>query len=95
MIGKSDTCTREELATFKARIREQLRDHQINVYNFPGAEEGGEEASLVPFAVVGSNTVLRDDHGMIHTITNNIRAIIYLFTWQARKSEGGNTPGAQ
>ena len=63
MIGKSDTCTREELAAFKVRIRAQLTEHQICVYNFPGAEEGAEEANMVPFAVVGSNTVLKDDHG--------------------------------
>ena len=67
VIGKSDTCTREELAAFKARIREQLTEHQINVYNFPGVEDGGEEANLVPFAVVGSNTVLKDDHGTSFT----------------------------
>ena len=68
MIGKSDTCTREELAAFKIRIREQLTEHQINVYNFPGVEEGAEEASLVPFAVVGSNTVLKDDNGIYSSI---------------------------
>ena len=65
VIGKSDTCTREELSVFKARIREQLAHHQINVYNFPGAEEEAEEAGMVPFAVVGSNTILKDEHGSL------------------------------
>ena len=31
VIGKSDACTREELAVFKRRILAQLAEHQIQV----------------------------------------------------------------
>ena len=54
VIGKADACTQEELVTFKARIRSQLHENEIQVYKFPGQEQEG------PFAVVGSNVMMED-----------------------------------
>ena len=56
VIGKSDSCTREELATFKERVRAQMEDHQINVFNLDCDE-------ILPFAVVGSNVLVEDEEG--------------------------------
>jgi len=63
VIGKSDCCTRKEVAQFKAKILRQLDHHQIEIYSFPESElepEGQWMRGRLPFAVVGSNTVLRD-----------------------------------
>ena len=32
VVGKADCCTVEELAEFKERVREQLLEHNISVY---------------------------------------------------------------
>ena len=56
VIGKSDSCTRQELATFKERVRTQLQDHQIDTFNFHSDE-------ILPFAVVGSNVLVEDGEG--------------------------------
>ena len=60
MSGKSDACTKEELLSFKQRIRQQLLDHDINVYKFPGDDEE-RDSNRFPFAVVGSNVLIDDD----------------------------------
>ena len=56
VIGKSDSCTREELTTFRERLRTQLKDHQINIFNLDADQ-------TIPFGVVGSNVTLEDGEG--------------------------------
>ena len=60
--GKSDSCTREELDMFRARIREQLEEADISVYRFPGLTSDSDTRSDIPWplAVVGSNTLMED-----------------------------------
>jgi len=38
VIGKADACTSEELIIFKKKIRNQLRENDIDVYQFPREE---------------------------------------------------------
>ena len=56
VIGKSDSCTREELTTFRERLRTQLKDNQINIFNLDADQ-------TIPFGVVGSNVTLEDGEG--------------------------------
>ena len=78
VIGKSDACTREELAVFKRRILAQLAEHQIQVcipttehlyyllfqvYSFPGDSDTDTGQPVGPFAVVGSNVIVQDENG--------------------------------
>ena len=60
--GKSDSCTREELDMFRARIREQLEEADISVYRFPGLTSDTDTRSDIPWplAVVGSNTLMEE-----------------------------------
>lgn len=71
VIGKADTMTPEEVASFKTVIMEQIAAAKIKVYEFPEVEDG-EEAERkenrrmkerVPFAVVGSNTIIEGEGG--------------------------------
>lgn len=68
VIGKSDTLTPSELASFKKRIMEDIEYYGIPVYNFPyDVEEDDEEViadnselrALMPFAMVGSEEEVR------------------------------------
>ena len=65
LLGKSDACTLEELVVFKRKIRDQLRENDIDIYKFPREEDEPESQidvnNSLPFAVVGSNTVIEDD----------------------------------
>jgi len=66
VIGKADACTHREVDLFKSKILVQLEMNEIRIYDFPEGELGGENnwmRSLLPFAVVGSNTTLTDDDG--------------------------------
>lgn len=62
IIAKADTLTGDECAKFKQQILKEITDNQINIYRFPplSEDEGDDLQSLrrIPFAVVGSNTVL-------------------------------------
>ena len=60
--GNSDSCTREELDMFRARIREQLEEADISVYRFPGLTSDTDTRSDIPWplAVVGSNTLMEE-----------------------------------
>jgi len=62
VIAKADTLTSDECAKFKQQILKEIVDNQINIYRFPplNEEEADDLSSLrrIPFAVVGSNTVL-------------------------------------
>ena len=80
VIGKADACTKEELVIFKKKIRDQLRQNNINVFNFLSNHEQSEAVTHstsddfpindldiynevndnIPFAVVGSNTIVED-----------------------------------
>ena len=71
VIAKADTMTPEEVSHFKRQIMNQIVQSKIRVYEFP--EDGFEEESerrenrkmkdRVPFAVVGSNTVIEGADG--------------------------------
>ena len=68
MLAKADTMTPEEVAHFKKQIMNQIVQSKIKIYEFPDCEEGETEENerrenarlkeRVPFAVVGSNTVI-------------------------------------
>ncbi|KAL3311939.1 Septin 4 [Cichlidogyrus casuarinus] len=66
IIGRSDLLTREECDNLKQRIRQDLEDNQINIYQFPDiAHSPNDELSQIfsknvskyqsPFAVIASN----------------------------------------
>lgn len=62
VIAKSDTLTLDEREAFKRRIREDIENHNINVYPIIHQDLDEEEAKLnsrirdqLPFAVVGSD----------------------------------------
>ncbi|XP_015907727.2 septin-7 isoform X2 [Parasteatoda tepidariorum] len=64
VIAKADTMTPEECATFKKSILGEIARNKINIYEFPDCDDEEENKLLrrlrdrVPFAVVGSNTVI-------------------------------------
>nr|XP_009860126.1 septin-7 isoform X2 [Ciona intestinalis] len=64
LIAKADTMTPEECLRFKKQIMKEIHEHKIQLYEFPECEDEEENRlnrklkSRVPFAVVGSNTVL-------------------------------------
>lgn len=64
VIAKADTLTAEEVQKFKTKILKEIEDNKINIYSFPplGDEESENDLSAlrqrIPFAVVGSSTVL-------------------------------------
>jgi len=71
VIAKADTMTPEEVTHFKAVVMEQIVAAKIRVYEFPEMEEGEDlekkenkrNKERVPFAVVGSNTVVEGEGG--------------------------------
>lgn len=66
VIGKADSCTRREINLFKNKILLQLEKHEIHIYDFPASELEPEHHWMrgrLPFAVVGSNTIVTDDEG--------------------------------
>jgi len=71
VIAKADTLVEEEIAFFKSQIMQQIHAAKIKIYEFPDLEDA-EEAERkenrrmkdrVPFAVVGSNTVIENAEG--------------------------------
>ncbi|XP_052233544.1 septin-5-like isoform X2 [Dreissena polymorpha] len=67
LIAKSDMLTRQECRRLKDRILEEIQRHRIDVYQFPECDSDEDEEfkqqdqelkSCLPFAVVGSNTVV-------------------------------------
>ncbi|KAJ9581836.1 hypothetical protein L9F63_003905 [Diploptera punctata] len=67
VVAKSDTMTPDECSHFKKQILNEISQHKIKIYEFPDTEDE-EETKLhkvlrdrVPFAVVGSNTVIEID----------------------------------
>jgi len=68
IIGKADTLTPEEIATFKKNIMEGIKLHGIKIYEFPDADESSDPSlknlkARMPFAVVGSNYILESASG--------------------------------
>jgi len=71
IIAKSDTLTPEEVQYLKAEIMKQIHNSKIKIYEFPEFEEGEDDAQKenqkmkdrVPFAVVGSNTIIENSEG--------------------------------
>lgn len=65
VIAKADTFTPEECTRFKKLVLQEIADNGIKIYQFPDAELDEEDDAAnqklreaIPFAVVGSSTVL-------------------------------------
>ncbi|GAA5844898.1 hypothetical protein JCM9279_000035 [Rhodotorula babjevae] len=71
VIAKADTLTDDEVAQFKARILSDLAHHRIDIYQAPQYDQEDEETLAeneeivrkIPFAVVGSDTVVATSDG--------------------------------
>ncbi|KAI5898449.1 Septin [Schizophyllum commune H4-8] len=71
VIAKADTMTEEETADFKARILSDIAYHNIHIFQAPTYENEDEEtimeaeeiASKIPFAVVGSDQLVKTPDG--------------------------------
>ncbi|EHB09849.1 Septin-7 [Heterocephalus glaber] len=64
LVAKADTLTLEEYQQFQKQIMKEIQEHKIKIYEFPETDNE-EENKLVkkikdclPFAVVGSNTII-------------------------------------
>ncbi|KAJ8798680.1 hypothetical protein J1605_016483 [Eschrichtius robustus] len=69
VIGKADALMPKETQALKQKIREQLQEEEINIYQFPDCDSDEDEdfkrqdaemKESIPFAVVGSCEVVRD-----------------------------------
>ncbi|XP_074810339.1 septin-1 isoform X1 [Natator depressus] len=69
VIGRADVLTPREVGTMKEKIRQQLEENAISIYQFPDCDSDEDEdfkaqdAELkgsIPFAVVGSNDIVRE-----------------------------------
>lgn len=64
LIAKADTMTPEECRDFKKTVLNEIAQNKINIYDFPSSSDDEENKMIkklkdrVPFAVVGSNTVV-------------------------------------
>ncbi|XP_047113097.1 septin-2 isoform X2 [Schistocerca piceifrons] len=67
VIAKADTLTANEVRRLKERVMADIEDNKIQIYQFPDCDTDEDEdfkqqdrelKACVPFAVVGSNTVL-------------------------------------
>ncbi|XP_040063237.1 septin-7 isoform X1 [Ixodes scapularis] len=64
VVAKADTMTPEECSLFKRTILNEMTQHKIRLYEFPDCDDEEENKrqkplrERVPFAVVGSNTVV-------------------------------------
>lgn len=64
LIAKADTQTPDECREFKKTILNEIAQHKIKIYEFPECDDEEENKiqkklrDRVPFAVVGSNTVI-------------------------------------
>jgi len=71
VIAKADTLTDEEIADFKARVLADIAHHNIHIFQAPTYENEDEEsiaeaeeiAGKIPFAVVGSDTLVKTPDG--------------------------------
>lgn len=63
LIAKADTMTPDECHRFKQQIMKEIEANEIRIYEFPDSEDDEDSEfdklkNRVPFAVVGSNTVI-------------------------------------
>ena len=70
VIAKSDTTSKDELTRFKAKILSELRNHGIDIYQFPTDDEAVAEQNkrlnaFLPFAVVGSIDFVTKEDGSV------------------------------
>ena len=69
VIAKADTMTLEEIKDFKKVILNDISANKLQIYEFPDVEDDDIETnklnnllkSKLPFAIVGSNTVIEVD----------------------------------
>lgn len=69
VIAKADTMTAEEIRNFKQAILNVITEQKLQIYEFPDLEDDDMETnnrnsvykSKLPFAVVGSNTIINSD----------------------------------
>ncbi|XP_065316455.1 protein peanut-like isoform X2 [Gordionus sp. m RMFG-2023] len=63
LIAKADTMTPDEIHRFKKRILNEIKQNNINIYEFPSMDDPEENKrnrelkDKVPFAIMGSNMV--------------------------------------
>ncbi|XP_065055361.1 septin-2-like isoform X1 [Rhopilema esculentum] len=68
VIAKADTLTKKEMKTLKERVLQEVQRHGIQIYQFPDSDEEEDDEEFieinkelkegVPFAVIGSNSVI-------------------------------------
>lgn len=71
IIAKADTMTADEVRQFKANVLAVINEHKLQIYEFPDLDDDDVETnrtnsvlkSKLPFAVVGSNTVVEAPDG--------------------------------
>ncbi|KAK1151929.1 septin-1-like [Acipenser oxyrinchus oxyrinchus] len=70
VIAKSDTLTPKEVKNLKQRVRDEIEEFGITIYQFPDCDSDEDEEfkqqdtalkDSFPFAVIGSNTVIREN----------------------------------
>lgn len=69
VIAKADTMTTEEIKQFKSTVLNIINEHKLQIYEFPDIDDDDIEhnrnnsilKSKLPFAIVGSNTILEAD----------------------------------
>ncbi|KAK0406588.1 hypothetical protein QR680_018672 [Steinernema hermaphroditum] len=68
VIAKADTACKDELVRFKRKILDELRGHNIQIYQFPTDDDTVRQANqelnkLIPYAIVGSTDFVTKDNG--------------------------------
>lgn len=67
IIAKADTLTQAEVKRLKTRVMEQIRQHKIDIYQFPECDDEEDDEfkrqneelkAAIPFSVVGSNATV-------------------------------------